>query len=372
MSQANKANRFDDLSIVAVYVSTLRVPWIEPPMLGTEVHDQPRELVVVEIQTAGGLVGMGYLQPILPVTETLVCCLREVIVPRLIGRNASAVEAIWQDLWKSTYGIGRMGVTQFAMSAIDVALWDVLGKYAGLPLHRLWGHHRSQVPIYGSGCWRGLGREGMVEKAQRYVAGGYRAIKMQVGHIYDRHQDVANVRAMRDAVGDGIEIMVDANMAWTADTAILMGRKFEDHDVYWLEEPVPAHDMTGYLRVARHLDMRVVGGESHFTRFDMRPFFEEGDLPILQPDVMRGGFTELRKIATLADTCGMTLAPHLFPELMIHLLASIPNGLWLEQAGWLDDLWVEPLAIDDGVATAPERPGHGLAFKSEIFRGHGS
>ena len=116
------------------------------------------------------------------------------------------------------------------------------------------------------------------------------------------------------------------------------------------------------------LDLRIVGGETHFTRFDLKPFFENPRLPILQPDPMRGGMTDLRKIATLADTWGMTIAPHLFPELNVQLLASIPNGLWIEDMGLADDLWVDPVPVVNGMITAPERPGHGLAFKPEILR----
>jgi len=114
--------------------------------------------------------------------------------------------------------------------------------------------------------------------------------------------------------------------------------------------------------------MRVVGGETHFTRYDLRPFLENPRLPILQPDPMRGGLTDLRKTAAIADTWGMTIAPHLFPELNVHLLAAIPNGLWVEHMGLLDDLWVEPPAIAGGMITAPERPGHGLAFRPEVLR----
>ena len=240
---------------------------------------------------------------------------------------------------------GRGGIAAMAMSALDIALWDAVGKRAGLPLHRLWGHYRSEIPIYGSGCFRGAGGDGMIEKALHFVKQGYKAIKMQVAHVHTPAQDLDNVRRMREAVGPDIDIMIDVNMGWSADVAIEMGRKFEKYDIYWLEEPVPADDFAGYQRIAAALDMRVVGGETHFTRYDLRPFFLNPCLPILQPDPMRGGMTDLRKIATLADTFGITIAPHLFPELNVHLLASIPNGIWCENMGLIDDLWVDPPAI---------------------------
>jgi hypothetical protein len=137
---------------------------------------------------------------------------------------------------------GRGGIAAMAMSAIDIALWDAVGKRAGLPLHRLWGHYRSKIPIYGSGCFRGAGGDGMIEKALHFVKQGYKAIKMQVAHVHTPAQDLDNVRRMREALGPDIDIMIDVNMGWSADVAIEMGRKFEKYDIYWLEEPVPADD----------------------------------------------------------------------------------------------------------------------------------
>jgi L-alanine-DL-glutamate epimerase-like enolase superfamily enzyme len=359
-----------DMTISDIRVIPLRVPWVDPPIFGKTRVTAPRDILVVEVETRSGLVGIGYLHLLSPSLRTIATCLDEAIVPHLIGRDATAIEAIWRDLWRITYTAGRMGIAVMAISAIDIALWDLVGKQAGMPLHRLWGHFRSEIPAYGSGCWRGLGGDGMIEKALGYVTQGYGAIKMQVAHIHDRHADLTNVRRMREAVGPEIEIMIDVNMGWTADVALQMGRKFQDYDVYWLEEPVPAEDFAGYLRLAEALDLRIVGGETHFTRYDLRPFLENPKLPILQPDVMRGGLTELRKIAALADTWGMSLAPHLFPELMVQVMASIPNGIWLEQMGWLDDLWVEKVPVVRGTVTAPERPGHGLAFRPEVLRDH--
>jgi len=311
---------------------------------------------------------LGYLLVFRPILRTITACLDEIVIPRVIGQDATAVEAIWQDLWRTTATYGRGGIAVMAMSALDIALWDAVGQRAGLPLHRLWGHCRAELPAYGSGCFRGSGGDGMIAKALHYKERGYTAIKMQVAHIGDLRTDIDNVRRMREAVGPAIDIMIDVNMGWTADVAIQMGRKFENYDVYWLEEPVTPDDYSGYLRVAAALDLRIVGGETHFTRFDLKPFFENPLLPILQPDPMRGGFTDLRKIAAIADTWGMTIAPHLFPELNVQLLASIPNGLWIEDMGLSEDLWVEPVPVVNGTITAPERPGHGLRFKPEILR----
>jgi L-alanine-DL-glutamate epimerase-like enolase superfamily enzyme len=357
-----------DMTIAAVRTTMLRMPWPNTPWLKGHAFGNTRNFLVVEVETKGGITGMGYLFLFRPGMKTIAAALEETIIPRVLGKDATAVEAIWQDLWRTTVTYGRGGIVTMAMSALDIALWDALGKRAGLPLHRLWGHYRSTLPAYGSGCFRGAGGDGMIAKALHYKERGYKAIKMQVAHVHDLATDLDNVKRMREAVGPGIDIMIDVNMGWTADVAILMGRKFQAYDVYWLEEPVGPDDFAGYLRIAQALDLRIVGGETHFTRFDLKPFFKNPRLPILQPDPMRGGLTELRKIATVADTWGMTMAPHLFPELNVQLLASIPNGLWIEDMGLADDLWIDPVPIVNGMITAPERPGHGLAFRPEILR----
>jgi L-alanine-DL-glutamate epimerase-like enolase superfamily enzyme len=358
-----------DLTIREVRTTLLRMPWPDDPWLAGHPLGETRDLVVVEVATASGLVGMGYLHLLtLPLQRSIKACIEDAMAPRILGRDATAVEAIWQDLWRSTVTGGRGGIAMMAQSAIDIALWDLVGKAAGMPLHRLWGHHRASIPAYGSGCFRTTRGDGMIAKAKHFVSQGYRAIKMQVAHVGDLRTDLDNVRRMRDAVGPDIEIMIDVNMGWTADIAIQMGRKFQEFDIYWLEEPVLPDDYAGYLRCAEALDLRIVGGETHFGRADLKPFLENPRLPILQPDPMRGGLTELRKIATVADTWGMMIAPHLFPELNIHLLASIPNGLWAEQMGLLDDLWVSHPKVVDGMITAPETPGHGLAFRPEVMK----
>ena len=358
-----------DLTIREIRTTLLRMPWAEDPWMAGHALGAARDLVVVEVVTASGITGMGYLHLLnLPLQRTIGACIAEAMAPRVIGRDATAVEAIWQDLWRMTLTAGRGGVTMMAQSAIDIALWDIVGKAAGMPLHRLWGHYRAEIPIYGSGCFRGALGEGMAAKAKHYASQGYKAIKMQAAHIGDWRQDVRNLRMVRDAVGPNVEIMIDINMGWTADQAIIAGRAFQEYDPYWIEEPVLPDDFAGYLRCAEALTTRVVGGETHFGRADLKPFLENPCLPILQPDPMRGGLTELRKIATVADTWGMTFAPHLFPELNVHILASIPNGIWAEQMGLLDDVFVSLPKIANGMITAPETPGHGLAFKAEVMK----
>lgn len=339
-------------------------PWPEPPKFQASVPAQ-QDFLIVEVDTASGITGWGYLQPLAGGLRTLQTCVHEMLEPLLIGVDSCDVPALWKRMWDATYIQGRMGITVMAISALDIALWDAAGKRAGKPLFELWGGAAQDLPAYGSGCFRGLGQLGMIDKAERFVSQGFSAIKMQVAHMASPQQDIANVMAMRAALGTGVEIMVDVNQGWSVDEAISTGRKLDAAQIYWLEEPVIAHDFAGYRKIAGALQTRVVGGENHFTHHDLAPFLEPPCLPILQPDIMRGGFTELLHIAKLAEPLGITIAPHLFPELMTHLLASIPNGSWLEYMGWHDALFEDPVLPRRGIMRPPPRPGHGLSFKAD-------
>jgi L-alanine-DL-glutamate epimerase-like enolase superfamily enzyme len=351
--------------ITGIRTQIISVPYPEPPKFQATAAPTHQDILIVEVDCTAAMSGMGYLQPLAGGLRTLQCCVHEMLEPLLIGRDTGDVEGAWQAMWDATYIQGRMGITVMAMSALDIALWDLAGKLAGKPLFELWGGTAQAVPTYGSGCFRGLGQQGMIDKAQAFVADGFPAIKMQVAHIASDEQDVANVMAMREALGPDIEIMVDVNQGWSVEQALRVGRQLDAAHIYWLEEPVIAHDFAGYRTTAAGLETRVVGGENHFTHHDLQPFLDDPCLPMLQPDVMRGGFTELRQIASLAQAKGISLAPHLFPELMVHLLCAIPNGSWLEYMGWHDDLWENPVLPEHGTMTPPTRVGHGLAFKAE-------
>ncbi len=344
----------------------LTVPFVDPPKTGFLTLDN-LDLLVVEIETENSVVGTGHLHPLAGGMRTLEMCIHEMLKPLLVGEDARSVETLWRKMWQATFIQGRMGITLMAMSALDIALWDAVGRDRGKPLWQLWGGRPDPLPAYGSGCFRGLGHDGMIEKAERFVSEGFCAIKMQVAHMFSHDEDVANVRDMRAALGDGIGIMADVNQGWSADEAILVGRRLDEFDLAWLEEPVMADDVEGYRRVAEAIRTPVVGGENNFGLPDLQPFIDIGKIPILQPDIMRGGYTELRRIADHAHKAGITIAPHLFPELSTHLLASIPNPAWIEYMGWYDHLWIEPIHPKNGTMTPPDRPGHGMNFKPELF-----
>ena len=359
------------MRVTEITTLRLRVPFPDPPATGF-LPLEHQDLLVVNVALSNGVSGMGYLHPLLGGLKTLETCVHEILKPLALGKpllnddDTFAIPGIWDAMFEATYIQGRMGLTIMAMSAIDVALWDAMGRVMQQPLYELWGGSAEPIPTYGSGCFRGLGQQGMIDKARGYVEQGYGAIKMQVAHLYTPDEDVDNVYAMRAALGPSVEIMVDVNQGWDVDTAIATVARFEAANVYWIEEPVIAHDFAGYRRIAEAVRTRVVGGENHFTHIDLAPLLAI-PLPFLQPDVMRGGFTDLRRTAERCAAHGVNLAPHLFPELMVHLLAAIPNPGWLEYMGWHDHLWEDPLTPSNGQLYPPRRPGHGLAFKPDVL-----
>ena len=353
-------------TITGIHTHLLSVPFTDPPQTGFLTLEHI-DLLVVEVETSNGTVGTGHLHPLAGGMRTLEMCIHEMLEPLLLGEEVADVERLWEKMWAATFIQGRMGITVMAMSALDIALWDAAGRDRGVPLWQLWGGRPDPIPVYGSGCFRGLGHDGMIKKAERFVAQGFEAIKMQVAHVFTHEEDVRNVRDMREALGNSVQIMVDVNQGWAAEEAIEVGAKLDEFNLAWLEEPVLADDFEGYHRIADALRTPIVGGENHFLSHDLKPFFESRKLPILQPDIMRGGYTGLRDIARHAHAAGLTIAPHMFPELSTHLNAAIENPSWLEYMGWYDHLWVDPVLPQAGFLTPPNRPGHGMDFKPELF-----
>lgn len=354
------------MKVTDIRTRLLSVPFTDPPKTGFLTLDMI-DLLVVEVETDDGTVGVGHLHPLAGGMLTLEMCIHEMLKPVIMGEDVSDPAALWQKMWTATFIQGRMGLSVMAMSALDIALWDAVGQSKGKPLWALWGGSGAPMPIYGSGCFRGLGHDGMIEKAQRYVAQGYSAIKMQVAHCFTHDEDEANVRDMRQTLGNDIEIMVDVNQGWTCEQAIECGRRLDKYNLAWLEEPVMADDFESYHKIADALETPIVGGENHFLSYDLRPFYESKKIPILQPDIMRGGYTGMRAVAADAHQAGLKIAPHVFPEMSTHIVASIDNPSWLESMGWYDHLWVEPLTIDHGMITPPQSPGHGMQIKPELF-----
>ncbi len=353
------------MKVVAVETRpvTLRLP--QP--LGSALGQIDRfGVILVTLRTDQGITGENLIFTLndrrTKVLRQMVDDLADVIV----GHDAGHIAGFWARAWRSINFLGHKGVAVVGISAIDGALWDALGKAAGLPLYRLLGGAQDRVPAYHSGgLWLSLSTDELVEQAGRFVAQGFRAIKMRLGQP-DPADDVARVRAVREAVGPGVALMADANQGLNEAQAIRLGRQLEAFGLAWFEEPLPAWDLDGLARVAAALDTPVASGETEYTRYGFRRMIELRSADILMPDLQRvGGVSEFMRVGHMAEAHDIAVSSHLFPETSVQVLGALSNASYLEYMPWFSDLYNERLEFEDGRVVVPERPGWGFTFNAD-------
>ena len=266
-------------------------------------------------------------------------------------------------MWWKLHYVGRGGLAQHAISAIDIALWDLKARCHETPLWRLLGGHDPAVPAYAGGIDLQFPLDQLLKQTEDNLANGFRAIKMKVGR--DKlGEDLARVAAMRELLGPDTPLMVDANMRWSADQAIAASRALAEHAVYWLEEPTIPDDVAGHARIATQGPLPIATGENLHTLYEFQRMIAAGGVSFPEPDVSNcGGITVWLKVAHLAEAHNLPVTSHGVHDLHVHLLAAVPNNSYLEVHGFgLERFLRDPLKIVDGLATAPERPGHGVAL----------
>lgn len=330
------------------------------------------DFVICYLHTDEGITGMGYVWTPGYGPYALKSVLDTVLAVEVTGENPLENERLWHKMWGATNYFGRRGLAVMAMTAVDVALWDIKGKAANLPWHQLFGAYQDKVPVYASGGFVSYTVDELVEEAVRRLGEGFWGYKMFIGHP-DERVDVQRVAAVRRALGDDVRLMVDANQAWGygAD-ALRRARLLEEFGVRWLEEPLPADDVDGMASLRRRLPpgMPVAGGENAYTKAEIRDLLEKGAVDILQPDLFRvGGITEFLKVMGLAQAHNVPVAPHIATELSLPLVASFKNGLTVEYMNFFDKtpvaIFAEPLRPEGGFLRPCERPGHGVEFHPE-------
>ena len=355
------------MKIEDVRVSRLVVPLKKPIADSTHVLEKI-EWILVEILTDAGLTGTSYMLTFGYGTELLMGAVETELKKEIIGKDPQCISQLWETAWNRTEYIGQSGVAAWGMAAIDIALWDLLGKSLSCPVYKLLGAYAEEVPIYGSGGWLSYSLDELLEEISQYVRQGFKAVKMKVGSP-DPQRDVERVREVRKSIGDGIRLMIDANQAWSPEQAIRFGRRVQDFDIFWFEEPISKDDVGGYARVAASLGIPLATGEREYSLGAFRQLMEREGASVIQPDALRiGGITQWMKLAHLAEVFHLRMASHFYKEIDVHVLAAARNGLYLEFFPWLDEFLVNPLEIANGIAKVPHRPGLGLEFKPEAIR----
>ncbi|MGP4033650.1 mandelate racemase/muconate lactonizing enzyme family protein [Pseudarthrobacter sp. 1C304] len=320
-----------------------------------------QETVFVEIDTDDGMTGTGYAYTIGTGGHAVLSMLRQHLLSQLPGRDSSHIENLWHTLFASTRATTVGAITSLALAAVDTALWDLKCKVAGAPLWQVAGGFRQAVPLYDTeGGWLHLTTDELVRGALASRDAGWGGLKLKVGKPNAR-EDKERLLAVRDAVGDRMDIMVDANQSMTAAEAIRRAHAFEDVDLFWLEEPLPADDVAGHVRLAASTSIPIAVGESLYSVGQFRDYLERGAAGIVQVDVARvGGITPWLKVAHLAEAFNVSICPHFLMELHVSLVAAVPNGRYVEHIPQLRAVTHGEMTIENGHALAPQTPGLGI------------
>jgi D-galactarolactone cycloisomerase len=336
-----------------------------------------RTAMVVEVETDEGLTGWGECYGPARMSAAVV----QSMAAWLVGEDPLRTDVLWQTIYARLRDHGQKGVVVQALSGIDIALWDIKGKHFGVPAYRLLGGPlRTQVQAYATGLYRrksGDPLDYLADEAAGYVAEGFKAVKLKVGFGVD--EDAAMTRAVRQAIGPGVGLMVDANHAFDAVAAIRLGRMIEQHDIAWFEEPVPPEDVAGYRAVKAALSIPIAGGECEFTRYGFRELFVSRAVDIVQPDTCAaGGLSECKKIADMSEAFGVRYNPHVWGtgiaiaaslQLLAVLPAHTPTSLSSVEPLLEFDrtehpirqaLLTQPIEHAGGIVRVPDGPGLGI------------
>ncbi|MGV9800562.1 mandelate racemase/muconate lactonizing enzyme family protein [Mycobacterium sp. NPDC003449] len=343
-----------------------------------------KNAMLVRVRTDDGLVGWGEAYGPPHVTKAVVDTL---LAPIVVGRDPADNDVLWTAMHQRVEDYDPQGFGIAGLSAIDIALWDLKGQAAGVPVYALLGGaHRTTLRPYATGLYF-TSADGdhvgpAVEEAVRYRDQGFLGVKMKIA--LPPREELARVTAVREALGDGVELMVDANHGYNVPTALRLGREFERMGLTWFEEPIPAHDLAGYAELRAKLDVPLAGGENAFGRHAFAEILRARAMDIIQPDVCAaGGVTEFQKIGALAEAAGVTVIPHVWGTAIglnaaLQVMAAQPPlpPTWHEPPAWMEyeqtqspfreQLVTEPAALEDGTMRVPDRPGLGITVDEQV------
>lgn len=329
---------------------------------------EKQETVLVDVWTADGAHGTGYSYTIGTGGASVVALLRLTLLPELLGKDSREIESVWRRLHDRTHATTVGAITSLALAAVDTALWDLRGIRTGEPLWLMAGGYRDAVPLYDTEHgWLHLDSDEIVAGALAAQEAGWGGTKIKVGRPHVS-EDVERLHAVRAAVGRDFDIMVDANQAFTSAEAIRRAAAYDGLDLFWFEEPLPADDVDGHVRLASATPIPVAVGESMYSVAQFRDYLQRGAASIVQPDVARiGGITPWLKVAHLAEAHNVDVCPHFLMELHVSLVAAIPNGRYVEHIPQLRAITLDEVRIDNGHAVAPSTPGLGISWNRDAI-----
>jgi L-alanine-DL-glutamate epimerase-like enolase superfamily enzyme len=357
------------MKITHVTTRVLRMPADNPLVVGLPAPTDTREFVTLELGTDQGLVGIGltfFGGALTPALRAAVDALASLVV----GDDPTQIEAITAKCRRAAGSSGPGGIFTLALSALDIACWDLRGKAEGKPVCALLGGLRPRVPTYASGAlMRPHPIDYLAKAGPRLRDMGFRQMKMQCGSEPTAAASVERVRVMREAVGPDVDLMCDINQLWSVNQAIDVGRRLEPYHLFWLEDPTAHDDFAGLARIADALTAPIAAGEYHYGIVPFRHLLEARAIDIVMIDLLRaGGITQWMKIAGMAEAFNLPVVSHLIPEIHVHLVAAIPNGLTVEYMPWTLALFEETPTLAAGHLVVPAKPGLGLAFDQPVLK----
>jgi len=359
------------MKITRIRTSIVDLPADEPLADSPENPDARRPVVTLVVETDAGIEGIGLTYFGAAITGALRMAVDQ-MGELIVGEDPLRNVGIAAKLRNAASGAGPAGIFTLAMSAIDIALWDIKGKAAELPLWRLLGGSGRPVPTYASGAMmRGLSLEQTAASATRLVERGFNAMKMQLAlpGAGSPEREIERVRVVREVAGRDVDLMCDVNQKWRVDQAISIGRRLEEFGLFWLEDVVAHDNYSGLAEVAAALATPIAGGEYAYGTVPFRHMLEARAIDIVMVDPFRvGGITEWLKVAGMAEAFGLPVVSHLAPEIQVHMIGAVPNGLTVEYMPWFNRLYEELPWPDKGRLSMPVSPGLGLRFDRNALK----
>ena len=360
------------MKITAAIATTLAIPEDDPLANMPEEEGRKRPIVILRLRTDNGIEGFGITFYAGKMTGSLRVAVEE-LGALTIGEDPLRIEHIVKKLRLAAGdACGPGGIFALALSAIDVALWDIKGKFLNQPLWKLLGGYRDKVPTYASGSLRrGLTDNQAQRAAQILVQKGFKEMKTQMALPGDPTpaEEIRRIRVVREAIGPDIKLMCDINQRWRPEQAIDIGSRIEDVGLFWLEDVTTADDYQGLARVTAALKTPIAGGEYLYGIAPFRQMIEARSVDIIMVDIVRaGGVSQWMKIAGMAEAFNLPIVSHVMPEILVHLVAAAPNGLTVEYMPWMLALYEETPAIENGMLILPDKPGLGLKFDEDAVK----
>ena len=341
----------------------LRMVDLKPKVRRTDAIQSfvSQETPIITITDSDGAVGTGYSYTIGTGGSSVMRLLADHLAPRIIGDDADMIEAIWHKLEFATHATTIGAITAIALCAIDTALWDLRAKKQGLPLWKLAGGAKEKAPLYTTeGGWLHIEAQALVDDALEARAKGFRGSKVKIGKPSGA-EDFSRLSAVRKALGNDYEIMTDCNQGFAVDEAIRRAGRLRELDLAWIEEPLPADDIDGHVRLSNSTSTPIAVGESLYSIRHFREYMARGACNIVQVDVGRiGGITPWLKVAHAAEAFDIPVCPHFLMELHVSLVCAVQNGKYVEYIPQLDDLTGKHMKIADGYGYGPTEPGIGI------------